>query len=267
MINSVPVWLLVAMLIAVMGLAFEATMRGRILLDRRTSSGKLESNGENFIISGVFGLLALLMAFSFSMALNRFEERRELVIEEANAIGTMNDRLLLLGADAARLRVLLVEYAESRAKAGRVWNVQEGDTLYSEAMQRHDAFGQALFDTLARLPSDSRSVLLIPAYNDMGDIAAARFAARETRLPAAVLGLLALHFLFGAAMLGYTLAPTTNRHRGASLAFFALLALAFGTILDIDRPRRGSITVPQAALERAVEQLRTNIQPGPVATD
>ncbi|MFC3099662.1 hypothetical protein [Altererythrobacter lauratis] len=70
-----------------------------------------------------------------------------------------------------------------------------------------------------------------------------------------MLALLCLFAICGAALLGYNRAGSTRAHRPAALLFLMLLAVAFITVLDLDRPRSGTILVPKQAMERQVAEL------------
>src|SRR5215469_2478248 len=85
-------------------------------LGRAPTSASLRSEGqEGYIVSGVLGLLALIMGFTLAMSVERFEARRQVVLEEANAIGTAYLRSQLLGEPhRTRLSRLLVEYTDNR---------------------------------------------------------------------------------------------------------------------------------------------------------
>jgi len=255
MIDDAPLWLVGLLLLAAMLLAREGGLQLHRRLRRLADASEPGSSDESYVMSGVFGLLALLMAFAFSLALDRYEERRALVVAEANAIGTLASRLHLLGADEGALHRELSRYAAARASAGRSEDPEQSARLFAKAEGVHDAFGAHLFGALARGPADARTTLLVQAYDSIGDIATERRAARAARLPGGVLALLMLYCVIGAGMLGYTLAGGGGRHRLASGIFFALLAFAFVTILDLDRPRGGAIKVPQIELERVARSL------------
>lgn len=258
MIDDAPLWLVGLLLLVGMLVAFESGLRLHRRVRHLADGTEPGGSDESYVMSGVFGLLALLMAFAFSLALDRFEERRELVVHEANAIGTLHTRLALLPpGDAGVLEQTLARYAATRAAAGRSEDARRSGQLFGDAETLHDEFGAQLFEVLARLPADARATLLAPAFDAIGDIATERRAARAARLPGGVLALLMLYCVVGAAMLGYTLAGSGGRHRLASGIFFALLAFAFVTILDLDRPRGGAIKVPQYELERIARQLRS----------
>lgn len=258
MIDDAPLWLVGLLLLIAMLLAFEGGLRLHQRVRHLADGTEPGGSDESYVMSGVFGLLALLMAFAFSLALDRYEERRELVVFEANAIGTLANRLTMLPpAERDALGQVLARYAAARARAGRSEDIKRSAQLFDDAEVLHDEFGAQLFAALAKGPSDARTTLLVQAFDTIGDAATDRRAARAARLPGGVLALLMLYCIVGAAMLGYTLAGSGGKHRLASSIFFALLAFAFVTILDLDRPRGGAIKVPQSELERIARQLRS----------
>ncbi|MFC0589054.1 hypothetical protein ACFFF7_06475 [Novosphingobium aquiterrae] len=256
MIGTVPLVLLGIVLMAAMLLAYEGGLRLHRSISHRADGGNSESSDEGYVLSGVFGLLALLMAFAFSLALGRFDERRALAVAEANAIGTMASRLALVGADQQQpLRQALSDYASARVATGTAADTARWDRLGRDAGQLHDRFGSRLYQVIASGPADARTTLLVQAYDDLGDTAALRRSARAARLPEAVLALLAVYCMVGAGMLGYTIAASRAKHRIASGIFFLLLTAAFVTVLDLDRPRGGTIVVPQTELEDVARAL------------
>ena len=254
MLESAPIWLFAALLFAGM---CAASVLGNWLNNRlRVRSAKAGGNDESYVLSGVFGLLALLLAFAFSLAVGRYEERRHLVVEEANAIGTLASRLSLLEpADHQRLQGKLSGYAAARVQAGLIDDDARWEASTEATARQFDTFASDLYAVIRKRPPDSHAILLVQALNAAGDAATARHAARSARLPGEVIGLLALFCIAGAGVLGYAFETSGTRHAIVSLTFFALLALAFATILDLDRPRGGTILVPQGELERTAAAL------------
>lgn len=262
MINQAPLWLVGLLLFAAMILAFEGGMRLHHRIRHHADGKKTDSGNEIHVMSGVFGMLALLMAFSFGLALDRYEQRRELVVAEANAIETLSSRLTMVPQDLRQgLSANLARYAVTRAEAGQSDDPRDVDVIIARAEIFHHFLGAELLARLAQGPADSRTTLLVQAYDAIGAVAAERRAARAARLPGLVLALLILYCVAGAEMLGYTLAGSGGGHRLASGLFFALLAFAFVTILDLDRPRGGAIRVPQDELERIARNLVTSQRP------
>ena len=256
MIDEAPLWLTGIMLFASMVVAYEAGLRLHARLRSRADAPGSESSDESYVLSGVFGLLALLMAFSFSLALDRYEERRALVTNEANAIGTLGDRLALPPeADRSVFKSDLANYANARVIAGRTIDKARATAAFARAEVLHERFRERLYAKLSAGPMDARTTLLTQAFDATGDVVATRRAARAAQLPVPVLALLASYCVAGAAMLGYTIAGSRARHRLAAGLFFVLLTAAFIVIRDLDRPHGGAITVPQAELERVASLL------------
>jgi hypothetical protein len=105
---------------------------GRFLRERRQKAVGKEADA--FAMTTVLGLLALLIGFNFSIALSRYEERRDLVVKEANAIGTTWLRLQLLDeADRARMQSLLRNYVNARIDFGNAKTTDDELIQY----QRH----------------------------------------------------------------------------------------------------------------------------------
>ena len=118
MAREVSLWLLGVLSFALLLTARELGSLARRWHDRRRPGS--DSEREDFSMTSVLGLLALLIGFTFSLALLRYEERRELVIQEANAIGTTWLRYGLLDAgDRDRLRTLMRRYVDARVAFGR----------------------------------------------------------------------------------------------------------------------------------------------------
>lgn len=235
-------------------LGMTAFWRIGVALHRRAGSG--EAAGESYVLSGAFGLLALLMAFAFSLAIGRYETRRLLVVEEANAIGTMSTRLALLEAGQRQpLAAVLKRYANERAAVGKNESDEAWQSAHDASSQGCARFGDQLFAALRSMPPDTRGPVLVQAYNAMCDITTARHAARSARLPTEVLALLALYCCACTALLGFTTGRADQRSAVSSVLFFALLAAAYTTILDLDNPRSGAIIVPQEELEKVAQSL------------
>jgi len=257
--NQIPLGALGMALLVAMVLAYAAgsLLHARIV---RVDAGKgrpAPARAEQGpVLSGVFGLLALLMAFSFSLAIGRFEHRRELALDEANAIGTMATRLgLLEEAQRAPLARMLGTYARARSEAGRIGDDAEWEGAVARAATLGTLFGDRLIGTLRTMAPDTRGPMLVAAFNDLSDIATARHAERNARLPGEVFAVLALYCCAGGGILGYQSDAGTYRHFCAAMGLFVLLCAAFVTILDLDRPRVGGIVVPQDELDTAAAAL------------
>jgi hypothetical protein len=243
-LQSIPLALAGALFLVVLLIAVEAGYRGERWLHRREEDRS--KTGQDYLLSAVLGLLALLLGFTFSLALNRYEARRDLVVQEANAIGTTWLRVQLLQApDRGRMSGLLRAYADARI----AWSEADAGP---RALEPTSALQSQLWDaTGAMVRAEPSQVLargVMETMNDSFDLAAARYAARTARIPDQVLTVLALYSVLSMVMLGYILGYGGHPHRIATTLLLVLLTLALVMILDLDRPRTGAIQVSQQPL-------------------
>jgi hypothetical protein len=255
MFDQIPLPFLGLALFLAMMLMHAAGFALRTRLAKRNPVNAAKTGDEGYVLSGMFGLLALLLAFSLSLALARYEDRRELAVEEANAIGTMASRMQLVEA-SARMAMMddLTEYTKLRVEVGRETDERSYETKSDRAEQAGTRFGNGLLAYVSNRPGNPSDALMVSAYNSMMDAASARRAARQVHLPGEVLALLVLCCLAGAGTLGHSIGGSGSRHLLASGLFFMLLSAAFVTILDLDRPRSGAIIVSQEGMERLARQ-------------
>ena len=214
---------------------------------------------EASIVSGLLGLLALLMAFTFSLTIDRFEIRRALVITDSNAIGTAYLRTQLLPEPhRARLSNLLLNYTRNRILLARAQRAEvplllaKDDRLLTEIWSATIA----AHDAVRTLPF-SRGFL--DSMNTMIDADASRRQERLARVPDRVLAALFLYLVITGAVFGYALSG--KRARIAAAILMGLLAVSLLLIIDIDQPNRGRIVESQAPMEAVLETLK-NQPPG-----
>jgi hypothetical protein len=225
---------------------------GRALGERRRLAGEAAEAQIGTLQGAILGLLALLLGFSFAMASGRYEDRKALVIDEANAIGTLwlrTDLLPALQADASR--ALIRDYVKARLAfyrsgiehaaldAAIATSVELQTRLWTQAMQ---AYGHDV--------PDPRLNLYTQALNDVIDDHEKRLSAMENHVPELVLVLMLGVGATGMALVGYGNGLSGRRHRLATVLMGLVFALVIATILDMDRPRRGLIRVSQNSLLR-----------------
>jgi len=204
------------------------------------------NNQESYLVSGMLGLLALLLAFTFSMALSRYEERRHLVLEDANAIGTAYLRAQLLDEPhRTRLSAILVAYTDNRIELS-----QGNSARPRELLAKNDALLTELWAAVvASRDSALRhgvSTALLLSYNQLIDLDTSRKVARQVRVPGPVLLYLYAFLILTALVLGFVL--NDHRSRAGAAVLFLLLALYVGILDDISRPVSGNIRESQRPL-------------------
>lgn len=192
----------------------------------------------------LLGLLGLLLAFTFGMASSRFDTRRQVIISEANNIGTVILRADLY-PDSTRklLKQQLKQYVEARIN---YYQAGMDETKIAAASGATDSLNQLLWNIVsshaANEQSSSRtSELMIPALNDMIDITTTRRAAGEATIPDSIMYFLFVLCASSAFLLGYD-----NKHRIDWIVVMGLaimLSATVFTIIDLDRPRSGLISM------------------------
>jgi len=235
-------------------LAHELALR----LGRRLSREAGRSEARGYIVSSALALLGLLVGFTFNAAQERFQARRDLVVAEANAIGTSYLRLQLL--EPPWRDVLgreFLAYAETRLGFTQAGTPAEIDR---NARRTGEAQAQIWRDLRPALRAESDpglNLALVQSLNETFDVAAARRAAREARVPLPILRALLLCSLTVAAIVGYTEAAE-RRATGVLFGVLLLLTLAMSLILDLDRPAGGRIRERDAPLQQAVAEIRAS---------
>jgi len=237
-----------------------ATELGFRLGRRQASSHSELVRGQVHNIQGaLMGLLALLLGFTFAMAVSRFDNRRHMVVKEANAIGTAALRAQVLpAAEQAAMRDLFRRYVDVRVDAGHedYMPTPERDSLDAKA---HELQGRLWDQAASAAEADPHSVaagLLLSAMNDAIDVKSERDASLANHVPESVLLLLFAFAALASGILGYSTGLTGARIIGMPAAFALLVTLVLMVILDLDRPRRGFILVGQEsmiALQRSLE--------------
>lgn len=197
--------------------------------------------------SAVLGLMALMIGFTFAMALSRFDTRRETVLTEANAIGTTALRarllpqpergeILRLLRDYVAVRLDITQRPVSRAELAAA--IDKSSTIQEALWQRAKTL--AARDT-GMVPTG----LFIQTLNDMIDEQGKRLAALRNRVPNIVMLALFAIAAVGAAFTGYGRGLEASRTRLPLYLMASLLSGVILLILDLDRPTAGFITASQ----------------------
>jgi hypothetical protein len=194
--------------------------------------------------NSVFALMGLLIGFTFYGAGSRFDARRNLIVREANAIGTTYLRLDLLPPDTQpELRQAFRSYVHSRLEVYR--NIADRETLnaamdQSFALQR-SVWKQAVDATKESGPAEKS--LVLTTLNEMIDITTEQAVALITHPPFAVFAMLTLMVIASSGLVGYTMSTAEVRDWPSTLIFALTISLALYVILDYEFPRVGFIRI------------------------
>jgi hypothetical protein len=210
---------------------------------RRIQKEHAPSEVSGAIIGAVFALLGLLIAFTFSGAYSRLDTRRQLIVQEANAIGTAYLRLDLLPVSAqAPLREKFRAYAVSRAALYEKLtdaSAAKAELARASVLQKK-IWDQAVAATIGPQNHSAR-ILLLPALNEMIDIVTTRTVAIQTHPPWLVWAMLFAIALTCAGLTGYRAAVSGQPGYLYVIILAAITASVIYVILDIEYPRFGLI--------------------------
>ena len=236
-----PLWLIfLASLVLVLGCG-ELGRR----IGGRVASAK--GGGDSTLEGAVLGLLALMIGFTFAMAMSRADARREAMLNEANAIGTTALRARLLPAPHdVEILELLRQYVQIRLDVGQHPPSPEELTA---AIDRSNAVQEALWRQATAVAAKDSAVvptgLFIQALNDMIDSQQERLVPIYNHLPNFVLVVLYGIAAVAVAFSGYGRTLRQERSTAPVFTVGVLVCIVILLIQDLDRPRSGFITIDQ----------------------
>ena len=240
--------LIVSALFVLMLLAMEIGFRSGRHKQESTAEAVTQANA---VLVSMLGLLALLLAFTFSAALQRYDDRSQTVVAEANAIGTTYLRARLLPAEMPdEVQALIRQYLEVRIQEGDVDSTKP--ELHASLLQQAKLMESTLWDHATKAAErDGRqttSGLFIQSLNELFDTSNTRQAALNRHVPEIVLFLMFATIVLTTATLGYASGIAGHRVTLAAFVLVILIALVVYLIIDLDRPRRGTIQVSHESM-------------------
>jgi hypothetical protein len=194
--------------------------------------------------SSVFALMGLLIAFTFYGAGSRFDARRNLMVREANAIGTTYLRLDLLPPETQpELRQDFRTYVRSRLDVYR--KIADFKAL-NAALDQSVALQRSVWNKTvdaAKGISPAKKSLVLTTLNQMIDITTEQTVALVTHPPPAVIAMLVLMVIASSALVGYTMSTSALRDWVSTFIFALTVSIALYVILDYEFPRAGFVRI------------------------
>lgn len=243
------------LLFAISFVALSAVAVAGSWLRRRNPDTDHEHNEHlNVILGATLTLLGLIIGFSFSMAINRYDQRKHFEEAEANAIGTEMLRAdLLPSASAANVRKILAEYTRLRIEFYLNKDDDQRKRIDERTAQLQADLWSAVRTSAAAQPTPVEA-LALAGMNDVINSQGYTQAAFWNRIPIAAWYLMAVMALCSNALMGYRSRSTKS---GAWLVFVLPLIFSFAFLLiaDIDAPRHGLIEVRPQNLESLAKSI------------
>ena len=243
-LDYLPLWALFGITLVLVLLAVEAGYR-----IGRWRKGRTEHEGEipvGAIVAAILGLLAFLLAFTFGMAASRFELRRELVLDEANAIGTTYLRAALVPEPHRKeIRTLLRSYVDLRLEGVEPGMTAQAVTRSEEVQGR--LWAQAV--SAAEKKPTPITGLFIQSLNEVIDLHAKRVTmGMRNRIPFTVWAALYVTAILAMIGVGYQQGLTSTTRTLATLVLAVTFSGVLWLLADLDRPQEGLIKVSQQAM-------------------
>jgi hypothetical protein len=245
-------WALVVGLLVVLVIAVEVPFQ---LLKRHRFESQ-HADSFNAVATGLLTLTSFVVGLSFAQASARFDNRRALVVKEANAIGTTWLRAgQLPKVDAAEFRELLTDYTAVRLKA---YGTPNDPALTNESLKQSDAYQNRLWMIVAKAlqksPANLAYGLLMQTLNDTIDVSAEQYQALTTHVPTAIMVLTLLLVVLSAIVLGLRFSVSGARPPVMTAVFAIAYVLVINMMIDYDRPQTGFVKINLSPLQT---QLRT----------
>ncbi len=212
---------------------------------RREKDPASKTEGSGAVESSIFGILGLILAFTFTGALARYENRVGLVLKEANTIGTAYYRLdLLSNNDQSKLRPLYKEYVQSRINLFKNYeNRQLSNSYFRRGLELQAQIWEIANASVLVDKNPGIISLVVSSTNDMIDVANERLQATRNRPPIIVYILLFTLALASAFLVGQSMSANERRPLFYMVIFCVTISGITYIILDLEFPRFGLIKI------------------------
>lgn len=216
-------------------------------LGRRSSRDAAESQQFGIIQGAILALLGLLLGFSFSGAMSRFSARQDIIVAEANAVGTAYLRAdLFPDAHRSALRSLLREYTDARLELFARVDRDESAEVLARLTQLQARLWSASVAAVREKPEFT--VALLGPVNEVIDLLAVRNAAAARHLPGLVFWSIVACAMTSLALVGFAIARSDRRLRASGIVLGVLISATLWITLDLDFPRAGLIRITDTPL-------------------
>ncbi|HBK09001.1 MAG TPA: hypothetical protein DDZ81_24610 [Acetobacteraceae bacterium] len=208
------------------------------------------------LTGAALGLLALLLAFSFSTSLSRFDTRRLMVLEEANAISsTANFALMLPQPAQGAILTLLRDYAGVRLNLGIPFDPRKMEREIGRSLELQAQLWQQAVAVTTTAPQSLPAHRFVASLNEMNNIHERRITALRYHVPVPVVLMLMSVAIVAMMFAGYNAGATGARRLLPHLIMAVTVGALILLVIDLDSPHRGLIQVPVQALVDAAQGI------------
>ena len=258
--DFLPLWAIAVIFLAAMMISLEVAFHvGR---SRRHTWRDPEKGGGGIVQTSLFAVLGLVLAFTYSASLSKYETRKAALVNEANAIGTAFYRAdLAVEPGRTELKKSLYDYARTRSVPPRSLHTPEDlHDLLTRSLEKQSRIWPATKQVIAQDNPAQLEALIVTAVNSVMDAHTYRLAAVIDRLQPAIIWLLVLVAASAMAVAGYNAGLQDRISRWRMGAFSIVLATLAMVILDLDRPNDGTMLVDQRIMDIVIVDLYKMLQ-------
>lgn len=193
----------------------------------------------------VFALFGLLLAFTFSGAMNKFDYRRTLIIDESNALSTLYARLDLLNTDdGIHIKRELLNYIDARVKIYKsIPNLALARSYLTDSLIIEKDIWKHSVKACSNMNNTAACMLILPAANSAFDLANTKVESMEIHPPHYIFILLIIIAMISTLFLGYNI-PRNKKYSKMHIIFYTLIiTIIIYSIIDLEYPRLGFIKI------------------------
>ena len=257
-LDVLPIWAVYILTVLIALLMAEGGYRLGRWWHKRTEADKTDKTGVvSSLVGATLAMLAFLIVFVNGFAAQRFDTRRHLVLEEANAIGTTYLRTGFLDEPyRTQARQLLPEYVDSRLAATNPSKFAE-ERAHSEQIQNQLWAGA---EAAARANPSAITALYEESVNEVIDLHEERVTAATARVPLTIWVVIYFVAFLSMLMVGFNNGLLGSRSLFALVVLVLIFSAVILLVVDLDRPREGFLQVSQQPLIDVQNQLRGSLR-------
>jgi hypothetical protein len=260
---TIPMWAAGLVFLTALFIAVEAGYRAGLVQRKKWKDA--DSGGGGVVLTSLFAILGLVLAFTYASGVSRFDMRKAAILAETNAIGTAFLKADVI-ADPGRseLKQALYEYALTRsARLARESGAETLQDIVDRSLQKQTALWPAVRRAIAQDNPLPVEVALVSAITTVFDAHTTRYAVVVDRLPGIVIWLLFLVAAAALSVAGFNAGVQGRISRWRIGALTLVLTGVLIVILDFDRPQEGLVIVPQASIENLVAEMQRDLGVAP----
>lgn len=221
------------------------------------------SGSKDIAVGSMFALLGLIMAFTYAFTVSRADQRKQVIVDEANAIGTAFLRTELTSEpERSELRRLLLDYARTRVANTAI---SKDTQAFKKAVARSMMVQAELWPATVRMVKGKSGspgpleISIVQAINEVLDMQGQRAKNATDRLPGVTLLMLVFIAAASLAVAGFNSGLDGPLNRWRMTILTSVLAMVMLIIIDFDLPMRGFIEVSQMPLEKVIDGMETSL--------